>query len=595
MQRTPLKWAAAIGLAATCLAVPAATYAADPENVIYSAEFEDGKIVRSGQTPLGKEAFGRAEIKEKTVKETTLPPQGKIQPELLDLIAGGGDPHQPVEVVVNYRDPITVPEFPMPVLDEDRSSPRNQELLKQAEGIVESLKSERAGLYKRQAAELEQFGGKVLDTYWLVQGVHASLPLESIRKLADSDEIEYLELADGAAKPPADANPANDMDDARAQIFSDPYFNLGQTSGWIGLLDTGVRTTHVLFNSPDHIAIASDLTGDGDPSDQCGHGTSSAAEITGNARLGNAYRGVSAIAVDSWDIYGNDCLVGSAHTVSGFQQAVLWLDKVIVAEIQLNAGEASASSTAADNAFNAGSVVIAANGNFGPAAGTVRSPGNAHKAIGIGAADLQTDALMGYSGRGPSTDGRYKPDLVFPTNSETGSSASDTALGVFTGTSAATPVAGGAAALLRNWMRGGVGSIDAGHVYSHMILGGQTTFPFNNNTGAGAFVLGTGGNAWWGKTTVANGARVDIPISVTAGKTLFEGSLWWPEGTVGHNDIDLELIAPDGTVRASSWSGVSVFERASVRSGLYPGTWKLRMKGYSVSGNPTVFWSARTR
>ena len=115
-------------------------------------------------------------------------------------------------------------------------------------------------------------------------------------------------------------------------------------------------------------------------------------------------------------------------------------------------------------------------------------------------------------------------------------------------------------------MRGGVGSIDAGHVYSHMILGGQTTFPFNNNTGAGAFVLGTGGNAWWGKTTVANGARVDIPISVAAGKTLFEGSLWWPEGTVGHNDIDLELIAPDGTVRASSWSGVSVFERASVRA-----------------------------
>ena len=128
-----------------------------------------------------------------------------------------------------------------------------------------------------------------------------------------------------------------------------------------------------------------------------------------------------------------------------------------------------------------------------------------------------------------------------------------------------------------------------------MILGGQTTFPFNNNTGAGAFVLGTGGNAWWGKAPVLNGARVDIPISVTAGKTLFEGALWWPEGTVGHNDIDLELIAPDGTVRASSWSGVSVFERASVRSGLYPGTWKLRMKGYSVSGNPTVFWSARTR
>ena len=144
-------------------------------------------------------------------------------------------------------------------------------------------------------------------------------------------------------------------------------------------------------------------------------------------------------------------------------------------------------------------------------------------------------------------------------------------------------------------MRGGVGSIDAGHVYSHMILGGQTTFPFNNNTGAGPFQLGTGGNAWWGKTNVANGARVDIPISVPAGKTLFEGSLWWPEATSGHNDIDLELIAPDGTVRASSWSGVSVFERASVRSGVYAGHLEAADEGLLGLRRPDRFWSARTR
>ena len=272
---------------------------------------------------------------------------------------------------------------------------------------------------------------------------------------------------------------------------------------------------------------------------------------------------MSAISVDSWDVYGNDCSVGSAHTVAGFEAAVSWADRVIVAEIQLNAGEASASSSAADAAFDAGSVVIAANGNFGPGAGTVRSPGNAHKAIGIGAADLQTDALMGYSGRGPSADGRYKPDLVFPTNIETPRASSNTALGSFGGTSAATPVAGGAAGLLRNWMRGGVGSIDAGHVYSHMILGGQTAYPFNNNTGAGPFQLGTGGHAYWGKTNVANGARVDIPIYIPAGKTKFEGSLWWPEATSGHNDVDLELIAPDGSVRDTSISISSVFERAT--------------------------------
>ena len=120
---------------------------------------------------------------------------------------------------------------------------------------------------------------------------------------------------------------------------------------------------------------------------------------------------------------------------------------MIVAEIQLNAGEASASSTAADAAFDAGSVVIAANGNFGPGAGTVRSPGNAHKAIGIGAADLQTDALMGYSGprpvdRRPLQAGPRLPDQ----HRDRALGLSDTALGSFGGTSAATPVAGGAAA-----------------------------------------------------------------------------------------------------------------------------------------------------
>jgi hypothetical protein len=417
-----------------------------------------------------------------------------------------------------------------------------------------------------------------------------------VRELAISDELDYIELADGGDKPPADANPDNDLIDARAQIRSDPYFNLGQTSGYIGLLDTGVRESHTVFNGPDHIAIAQDLTGDGNPGDQCDHGTASAAEITGNSNLGANWRGVSGIKVDSWDVFGDNCRSASAHVVKGFEKAVALADKIIVAEVQNGAGEASSTSQAADAAFDAGSVVISANGNYGPAAGTVKSPGNAHKSIGIGAADLQSDALMNYSGRGPAPDGRIKPDLVFPTNVETARASSNTAMGSFGGTSAATPIAGGAAALLRNWMRGGTGSIDAGHVYSHMILGGQTTYPFNNNTGAGPFQLGVNGHAWWGKTSVLQNVQIDIPINVTAGKTMIEGALWWPEGTSGHNDVDLFLVAPNGTVRDWSDSVLSVFERAGVYSSVTPGTWKLRIKGYSVSAyGQKVFWSARTR
>ena len=139
---------------------------------------------------------------------------------------------------------------------------------------------------------------------------------------------------------------------------------------------------HTVFNLPTTSRSRRTCPATANPSDQCNHGTASAGLITGNGRLGANRRGVSAISVDSFDVYGNDCLVGGADTVEGFETAVSWLDKVIVAEIQLHASETSASSTAADAAFNAGSVVIAANGNYGEdGPGSVASPGNAHKAV----------------------------------------------------------------------------------------------------------------------------------------------------------------------------------------------------------------------
>ena len=62
----------------------------------------------------------------------------------------------------------------------------------------------------------------------------------------------------------------------------------------------------------------------------------------------------------------------------------------------------SALSIAADNAFDAGAVVIGINGNFGPAAGTVNSPANAHRVIGVGNFDLQTLAQVASQSRGPT-------------------------------------------------------------------------------------------------------------------------------------------------------------------------------------------------
>jgi hypothetical protein len=283
--------------------------------------------------------------------------------------------------------------------------------------------------------------------------------------------------------------------------------------------------------------------------------------------------------------------------VRGFERAVLVLDRVIVAEMQSGENDTGAISTAADNAFDAGAVIIAANGNNGPNASTVNAPAIAHKVIGVGNFDVQTQAQVNSESRGPAPDNRFKPDIQAPTNSETASNANDTAFQVFTGTSGATPYAAGAAGLLRNWLRGTSFSIDPGQVYAQLILSGQQPYPFNNTSGAGPLQLPTNGWAWWGKVSISNGQVIDIPLNLN-GENLntFDGALWWPEtASQTHNDVDLSLVDPNGNVVEYSISIPSVFERTRAAGRVDAGGWKLRIRGYNVTGTQTVYWAAHVR
>jgi len=78
---------------------------------------------------------------------------------------------------------------------------------------------------------------------------------------------------------------------------------------------------------------------------------------------------------------------------------------------------------------------------------SVLAPANASDVVAVGAVDYRsyaTGPLESYSSRGPSNDGRTKPDLVAPDNVTTGTSPYTT----FPGTSGSAPHAAGAAALL---------------------------------------------------------------------------------------------------------------------------------------------------
>jgi serine protease AprX len=85
----------------------------------------------------------------------------------------------------------------------------------------------------------------------------------------------------------------------------------------------------------------------------------------------------------------------------------------------------------------------------------VGSPGAARQVITIGAA-AREDRTASFSSRGPTSDGRCKPDLLFPGVDIVAARAQGTSMGMVvsehytaaSGTSMATPHAAGAAALL---------------------------------------------------------------------------------------------------------------------------------------------------
>jgi hypothetical protein len=567
-------------------------------------EFSPNDVTRSDvASPLKKRGGQGRKLKSQ--------PKDKIHPVLAAELANwrsGLQQDGTKQILINFRDHLKIPRFPSPATDEPRDSAFNRNVEARTARMIEDIQHRRAPAYKKIRKELKkQFNGEVTGEFWLINGVTADMLLSVLPQLALRDDVLSIEPAIGGEPPPQDTNTGNDVEDGRALIGSDPYFNLGYSGTYIGLLDTGVRSTHTLLASNfgflrDCVNGGTDCNTTTNPGyntndDFWNHGTASAAIITGNANLGVRYRGVTSMTVDSWKVYTSAGLDTNA-TLRAFQAAVNAFDRVIVAEIQANGTDTSSISTAADNAFDAGALVIAANGNNGPSASTVNSPANAHKAIGVGDVDVQTQTIIASQSRGPAPDGRIKPDIQAPTNTETASNASDTALKVFTGTSGATPYAAGAAALLRARLMGSNGAIDPGQVYSHLILSGRQP-AFDNNNGCGLiFLPPVNGTEWFGKVSVSNGSVIDIPLSILAGGTLntLNGALWWPETPAQtHNDIDLYLVDPSGVERVSSTSIYSVFERARVDGTITTGSWKLRIRGYSVTGTQTVYWSAHVR
>ena len=578
----------------------------DPFNQVYQVEIAGGKDVSFEITQLPSDAFEEEDIAVEP-KEDDFEPKApdRIHPLLREAVLDRGETFRE-PLILLLQEELSVPRFPSLPPGVSRDSDIGKQALERSEELIADLLARRSESTQKFLAQADERGVslEVLEQYWLINGFVARTELDAktLEILLSIEQLTFIQPAFTGEQPPQDGIANNDVDDGRVRIVSDSYFDLNLTSGYIGLLDTGIRASHNLFNSPSNVDFLRDCVNGGtncndttapgyNTGDNWDHGTSSAGIIVGNNRLGNAYRGITAITLDSWKIYTGGGLDSNA-AVRAFQRAVAVLDRVLVGEIQAVEGENGAIALAADAAYDAGAVAVAANGNYGLNASTVSSPGLAHKAIGVGALDVVSLAQYGNQGSGPAPDGRYKPDLQAPNNSETAESGSDTDLGTFGGTSGATPYASGAAALMRNWLASH-STYDNGAVYVHLIQSGSQAWPnYSNTTGLGLLRMPTDGVVWWGKVGVNQGTVINIPIPVSAGQSDLRVSLWWPEAqTELHDDIDVHVIDPSAVERAQGYSGVSIFERAEAAGNLTPGQWTVRIRGYNVNSGPqTVFW-----
>jgi serine protease AprX len=305
-----------------------------------------------------------------------------------------------------------------------------------------------------------------------------------IETLSDQDEVEYIwpDL------------PVHTWLNSSAPLIAAPKVWETGLKGLgikVGVVDTGIDESHPDFAG--RIVATASFVGDSAKDDN-GHGTHVAGTVAGSGAKSNGkYVGVAPEA----SLYIAKVLRGDGGgSMSGVMQGVEWavLDqKVQVVNLSLGSSGScdgtDALSALCDEAVQqAGVVVCVAAGNSGPGAKTVGAPGCARFVITVGASN-DSDGIARFSSRGPTSDGRVKPDIMFPGVSITAPQADGTRMGrvveegyvVADGTSMATPHAAGVAALMLQANP----ELTAAQVKTHMLAGAIDIGGLPNERGVG--------------------------------------------------------------------------------------------------------------
>ncbi len=351
-----------------------------------------------------------------------------IRQDLLDRI-DAAYPNETVTAVIALRAVGSVTESPV------IGSPRAGILTPPGDSTVprikriEAIESRFGGVIADAADEIRRLGGVVrgFRPWGLV--LVADLPAGSVAELAAHPDVLRI-----------DGNTALEgrLEISSATIRADSFWGQGYTGSGcrLALVDTGVDATHpALSGVPILDGVFLDAAGlpifDNGADDVNGHGTHLAGVLasddvdeTGVSYGASLLMNVKA-AYDVDGLSGGITLADPADLMDGIDWAITHettpADVVVLPYGTLALSGDSALARYIDAVVDSlDAVVVVPAGNLGPLGSTIEDPGIAHNALTVaslnpqGTADRSDDTVSLTGSRGPTLDGRRKPDLIAP-------------------------------------------------------------------------------------------------------------------------------------------------------------------------------------
>jgi hypothetical protein len=280
-------------------------------------------------------------------------------------------------------------------------------------------------------------------------------------------------------------------------------------------------------------------------------------------------------------------------------------------------------------------VILRSMGNTG--GNTIRPEAVAKSALGIGASQngANLENLASFSSRGPTQDGRIKPNVIAPGDPLVSSTAAGAnTYGALSGTSMSTPTVAGSAGLIRDYFVKGFypsGAANAADSHNPSAAAVRALLEISGKRITGS-LAGTGfpnNNQGWGRVTLDDalffagdarqlflsdeagaglntGETQTFTLSVAAGQPLRVMLTWSDEpGAAGANpaivnDLDLEVSGPGGLFKGNVFvngetpANSGVRDAINVDEGVFvgapaAGTYTVTVRGTSVAAGPQLF------